>query len=89
MKNPTNPLFRCFCLFIFLLDVVATRNTTVIPVNVGVVLDFDSLVGKIGWSGINMALSDFYATHVDYRTRLVLKSRDSKEDIIGAAAAGM
>ncbi|XWS31183.1 hypothetical protein CRYUN_Cryun23aG0055500 [Craigia yunnanensis] len=89
MKNPTNPLFRCFCLFIFLLDVVATRNTTVVPVNVGVVLDFDSLVGKIGWSGINMALSDFYATRVDYRTRLVLKSRDSKEDIIGAAAAAI
>ena len=67
--------------------VVVTQNTT-IPVNVGVVLDLDSLVGKIGWSCINMALSDFYASHGDYKTRLVLNIRDSNEDVVGAAAAG-
>ncbi|OMP05941.1 glutamate-gated kainate-type ion channel receptor subunit GluR5 [Corchorus capsularis] len=34
-----------------------------------------------------MALSDFYETHTSYRTRLVLNSRDSKVDVVGAAAA--
>ncbi|OMO86149.1 hypothetical protein CCACVL1_09764 [Corchorus capsularis] len=34
-----------------------------------------------------MALSDFYATHSSYRTRLVLNPRDSKSAVIGAAAA--
>ncbi|OMO86150.1 hypothetical protein CCACVL1_09765 [Corchorus capsularis] len=34
-----------------------------------------------------MALSDFYATHSSYRTRLVLNPRDSKSDVVGAAAA--
>ena len=70
---------------------VVAQNTTIpVPVNVGVgvVLDFDKQLGKIGLSCINMALSDFYATHGFYRTRLVLNPRDSKIDIIGAAAAG-
>ncbi|KAB5513737.1 hypothetical protein DKX38_027695 [Salix brachista] len=61
-----------------------------IPVNVGVVLDLDSdLDGKIALSCIEMALSDFYATHGDYRTRLVLNTRDSMKDVVGAAAAGL
>ncbi|XP_073265991.1 glutamate receptor 2.2-like [Populus alba] len=67
---------------------VAQNTTSTIPVNVGVVLDFASLGAKIALSCINMALSDFYASHGDYKTRLVLNTRDSKEDVIGAAAAG-
>jgi ionotropic glutamate receptor len=35
-----------------------------------------------------MALSDFYATHGDYKTRLNLNTRDSMKDVVGAAAAG-
>lgn len=35
-----------------------------------------------------MTLSDFYASHENYKTRLVLHTRDSKNDVIGAAAAG-
>jgi hypothetical protein len=63
------------------------QNTTV-PVNVGVVLDMDTWNGKIRWSCINMALSDFYASHSYYKTRLRLITRDSKSDVVGAAAAG-
>ncbi|KAJ6354807.1 hypothetical protein OIU77_005415, partial [Salix suchowensis] len=59
-----------------------------IPVNIGVVLDMDSdLDGKIALSCIEMALSDFYATHGDYKTRLVLSTRDSMKDVVGAASA--
>ncbi|KAJ6862072.1 hypothetical protein NC652_039030 [Populus alba x Populus x berolinensis] len=64
-------------------------ENTCIPVNVGVVLDLDSdLDGRIALSCIEMALSDFYATHGDYKTRLVLNTRDSMKDVVGAAAAG-
>jgi ionotropic glutamate receptor len=64
-------------------------ENTSIPVSVGVVLDLDSdLDGRIALSCIEMALSDFYATHGDYKTRLVLNTRDSMKDVVGAAAAG-
>lgn len=61
---------------------------TTIPVNVGVVLDFNTSLGKMGLSCISMALSEFYASHGEYKTRLVLKTRDSRGDVVAAAAAG-
>ena len=67
---------------------MAAQNKTLIPVNVGVVLDMEKWIGKMGLSCISMALSDFYASHGYYRTRLVLHTRDSKDDVVGAAAAG-
>ncbi|KAL7166287.1 hypothetical protein ACSBR2_037043 [Camellia fascicularis] len=66
---------------------MAQNNT--IPVNVGVVLDMNKWVGKMGLSCITMALSDFYASHGHYRTRLLLNTRDSKNDVVGAAAAAL
>lgn len=60
-----------------------------IPVNVGVVLDdLHSMEGKAWLSCIKMALSDFYASHSHYKTRLVLNVRDSNQNVVGAAAAG-
>ena len=63
------------------------KNET-IPVNVGVVLDLNISLGRIGMSCLSMALSEFYASHGNYKTRLVLKTRDSRRDVVGAAAAG-
>ena len=63
------------------------QNTT-IPVKVGVVLDLDTWVGKMGLSCISMALSDWYASHGHYKTRVITKIRDSQRDVVGAAAAG-
>ncbi|TXG62334.1 hypothetical protein EZV62_013697 [Acer yangbiense] len=63
-------------------------NTNTTPVNVGVVLDVNNEFGKIGLSCINMALSDFYTNSHDYKTRLLLNIRDSKRDVVAAAAAG-
>ncbi|XP_057511115.1 glutamate receptor 2.3-like [Actinidia eriantha] len=82
-----------FILFILSLKMgMALENTTTtipIPVNVGVVLDMDQWVGKMGLSCITMALSDFYASHDYYKTRIVLNTRDSKNDVVGAAAAAL
>jgi ionotropic glutamate receptor len=81
-----------FSLFLFIIIsesfFLAKGQNTTVPVNVGVVLDLDTWNGKMGWSCINMALSDFYASHSYYKTRLRLTARDSKSDVVGAAAAG-
>ncbi|XP_004309065.1 PREDICTED: glutamate receptor 2.8-like [Fragaria vesca subsp. vesca] len=65
------------------------ENTSTIPVNVGVILDMDDSPSKVWLSCINMALSDFYASHRSAKTRLVLSTRDSRNDVVGAAAAAL
>ena len=67
---------------------IGMAQSTPFPVRVGVVVDMDDYVGKMGLNCITMALSDFYTKHGHYKTRLVLTKRDSKKDVIGAAAAG-
>ena len=57
-------------------------------IRVGVVLDLNSTVGEMAASYISMAVSDFYAVHANYQTRLTLFTRDSKDDVVGAACAG-
>ncbi|PIA28576.1 hypothetical protein AQUCO_06800023v1, partial [Aquilegia coerulea] len=67
----------------------AQDNDAIIHINVGVILDLETWVGKVSNSCMYMAISDFYAIHGDYKTRLVLHSRDSKSDIVGAVFAVM
>ncbi|KAK9946798.1 hypothetical protein M0R45_012242 [Rubus argutus] len=88
MKNPISSL--CYSLLFLLCSagiVAAQNNTTTIPVNVGVVLDLDTWFGKMGLSCINMALSDLYASHPNYTTRLLLHLRNSPTDVVLTAAA--
>ncbi|KAJ9179544.1 hypothetical protein P3X46_011320 [Hevea brasiliensis] len=74
---------------ILFMEVVMAQHTTT-PVNVGVVLyDFENWVGKMWLSCINISLSDFYATHAHYKTRMLLNTRNSMADVFGAAAAGL
>ena len=89
MKIPTRIVFP-FLFFIILSksNFLAKAENTTISVNVGVILDFDTWTGKMGLSCINMALADFYASNSYYKTRLLLSSRDSKSDVVEAAAAG-
>ncbi|KAJ8561139.1 hypothetical protein K7X08_027329 [Anisodus acutangulus] len=70
---------------------MAQNKSSTIPVNVGVVLDMDEFLGKMGLSCISMALSDFYSSDhgSKYKTRVVLHTRDSKRDVVGAAAAAL
>ncbi|KAM7477593.1 hypothetical protein LguiA_025806 [Lonicera macranthoides] len=58
-----------------------------ILVRVGVVLDTDTGIGKMSLRCIKMALSDFYASHPHYKTRLLLHVRNSNATVVGAAAA--
>ncbi|KAG5225122.1 glutamate receptor [Salix suchowensis] len=80
-----------FILFlkIWFIEVLVAQNTATIPVNVGVVLDLEFLDANIALTCINMALSDFYSTHDGYKTRLVLTTRNSRNDVVGAASAAL
>ncbi|XP_039013290.1 glutamate receptor 2.1-like [Hibiscus syriacus] len=53
-------------------------------VDVGVILDLNSLVGSVANACIPMAISDFYAAHPNFRTRLSLHVRSS-DDVLAAA----
>ncbi|XP_024022693.1 glutamate receptor 2.8 [Morus notabilis] len=64
------------------------QNDT-IPVKVGVVLDVETPVAKIWLSCLNMGISDFYASHPQFNTRLILNTRNSERDVIGAASAAL
>ncbi|KAG8384025.1 hypothetical protein BUALT_Bualt04G0075200 [Buddleja alternifolia] len=77
--------------FLISLKILGTKMglAQIIPIRVGVVLDIDDFVGEMGVNCISMALSDFYASHPYYKTRLVLNIRDSKGDVLGAAAAAL
>ncbi|VAI17865.1 unnamed protein product [Triticum turgidum subsp. durum] len=56
---------------------------------VGVILDLDSLGGKMTRTSILMALEDFYAVHRNYSPKLVLHIRDSKSNNVQAASAAL
>ncbi|XP_062099521.1 glutamate receptor 2.8-like isoform X2 [Humulus lupulus] len=72
---------------IWMLVCMAQNDT--IPVKVGVVLDLETPVAKIWLSCIELALSDLYASHAHFKTRLVLNIRDSNKDIVSAASAAL
>ncbi|KAK3437317.1 hypothetical protein EUGRSUZ_C01857 [Eucalyptus grandis] len=63
------------------------NSATTIPVNVGVIVDLETWVGKMGLSCVELALSNFYSSNPSYKTRLVLNVRDSKGEDAAAAAA--
>ncbi|PRQ31844.1 hypothetical protein RchiOBHm_Chr5g0039881 [Rosa chinensis] len=87
MENHKRSILLLFS-WIFMVAAMAAASRTIIPVNVGVVVDLDEPKGKMYLSCIEMALSDFYAIHADYKTRLVLNTRNSNGGVVGAAAAG-
>ncbi|XP_010557247.1 PREDICTED: glutamate receptor 2.7-like [Tarenaya hassleriana] len=74
--------FWCFSL----MGVGFGQNSTR-EVKVGVVLDLRTTFSKICLASIHVSLSDFYANHPNYTTRLSLRIRDSNQDVFAASAA--
>nr|XP_043619838.1 glutamate receptor 1.2-like [Erigeron canadensis] len=64
-----------------------TKIDNEILVGVGVILDLESWIGKSIHICISMAISDFYALNHNYRTKIVLHTRNSKGDPIEALSA--
>lgn len=68
--------------------VVLAQNATT-SVDVGVILDLGRTEGKKCRTSISMAIDDFYAVHRNYTTRIILHIRDSNQDNVEAASAGI
>ncbi|KAH7859167.1 hypothetical protein Vadar_032432 [Vaccinium darrowii] len=67
----------------------AQNDSSLIQVDVGLILDFDDDFGKMIRTCICMALEDFYASHGrNYTTKIALHPRDSKSDVAEAVSAG-
>ncbi|KAL7585133.1 glutamate receptor 1.2-like [Lactuca sativa] len=58
-------------------------------VQVGVLLDMESWVGKIVYGCITQAISDFYTENPHYRTRLVFTKRDTQGETLRALSAAL
>ncbi|XP_010445030.1 PREDICTED: glutamate receptor 2.4 [Camelina sativa] len=89
MKRHLNDLVLVFLVFIFPVELVKGQNTTIQVINVGVVTDVGTTSSNLSLLAINMSLSDFYSTRPESRTRLLLNFADSRDDVVGAAAAAL
>nr|XP_043616222.1 glutamate receptor 1.3-like [Erigeron canadensis] len=67
-------------LWVILLLCNAKHGLSLHFVDVGIVLDMESSIGRSINRSITMAISDFYARNDGYRTRIVLHIRDTKGD---------
>ncbi|XP_038699195.1 glutamate receptor 2.7-like [Tripterygium wilfordii] len=89
-SSSSSSSFLIFSIWVLLFTTMGlAQNNATIPVKIGVVVDLETEFGMMSLSCINMALSDFYSSHSNYKTRLVLTSRDSNGDVVGAASAGL
>ncbi|KAL7140537.1 hypothetical protein ABFS83_09G125700 [Erythranthe nasuta] len=64
-------------------------NATAVKADVGIILDFETSVGKISMTCISMAIEDFYNNRSSHTTVIVPQFRDSKSDVIGAASSAI
>ncbi|CAH9098332.1 unnamed protein product [Cuscuta epithymum] len=67
---------------------VAGQNTSAVKVAVGVILDRDTISGKMRAACTSLALADIYANR-NHITRIVPHFRDSALDDVGAASAAI
>ncbi|KAL6655541.1 hypothetical protein ACP70R_006367 [Stipagrostis hirtigluma subsp. patula] len=79
-----------FLLLIFSFS--AAQNTTksmADEFHVGVILNLDSMVGRVARTSVSLALEDFYAVHQNYSTKLVLHVRNSMGNDVQATSAAI
>ena len=66
----------------------AHEDPTYKEVQVGVILDMESGVGKVIYRCITTAISDFYSANPHYTTRIVFTTRDTKGEPLSALSSG-
>ncbi|XP_031122953.1 glutamate receptor 2.9-like [Ipomoea triloba] len=76
----------CFLLGILLVSAEDHGDGSRSSIKIGVVLDLNSPTGAAINSSMSMALSDFYSSHLDYRTRLVLDTVDVDTELDAVSA---
>ncbi|KAL4558497.1 hypothetical protein LXL04_036698 [Taraxacum kok-saghyz] len=67
----------------------AHKDPSYKEVEVGVILDMESGVGKVIYRCIAMAISDFYIANPHYRTRIVFNTRDYKGEPLRALSSAV
>ncbi|KAL0891376.1 hypothetical protein Bca101_015359 [Brassica carinata] len=84
-----NNLVLVFLVVVLSVELGMGQNTTTQVINVGVVTDVGTTASNLSLIAINMSLSDFYSARPGSRTRLRLNFGDSRDDVVGAAAAAL
>ncbi|KAJ0262926.1 Glutamate receptor 2.4 [Hirschfeldia incana] len=84
-----NNLVLVFLVVVLALELGKGQNMTTQVINVGVVTDVGTTASNLSLIAINMSLSDFYSARPGSRTRLLLNFGDSRDDVVGAAAAAL
>ncbi|KAG5601874.1 hypothetical protein H5410_033244 [Solanum commersonii] len=97
MKNP-----RCHFLILFLqlVSIISfchyvmpirgeDNNTSAVKVDLGIILDMETDVGKVMHTCILLAIEDYHAVASHTATRIVLHLRDSEKDDVEAASAAI
>ena len=77
-----------FISIIILVELSRGQNNRKTEVNVGVVTDVGTVLSDIEMRCINLSLADFYSSRPQFQTRLIPNIADSRNDVVGAAAAG-
>ncbi|XP_023755495.1 glutamate receptor 1.2 [Lactuca sativa] len=67
----------------------AHEDPTYKEVQVGVILDMESGVGKVIYRCITTAISDFYSANPHYTTRIVFTTRDTKGEPLSALSSAL
>ncbi|CAG7891474.1 unnamed protein product [Brassica rapa] len=76
-------------IFLVFLIIYGKSQKESLQVKVGVVLNTNVTLVDLSLRAINMSLSEFYKTNKDFKTRIVLHIRDSKQTVVGAAASAL
>ncbi|KAH0664576.1 hypothetical protein KY284_029507 [Solanum tuberosum] len=94
-----NPRCKSLIIFIQLVSIIGSchyvigirgedNNTSAVKVDVGIILDLETDVGKVMHISILLALADYHANTSRGAIRIVPHIRDSKKDDVEAASAG-
>lgn len=97
MKNPRR---HFLILFIQLVSIISfchyvmpirgeNNNTSAVKVDLGIILDMETDVGKVMHTCILLAIEDYHAAASHTATRIVPHLRDSEKDDVEEASAGI
>ncbi|KAF3581117.1 hypothetical protein DY000_02034371 [Brassica cretica] len=78
-----------FISIIILVELSRGQNDRKTEVNVGVVTDVGTVLSDIEMRCISLSLADFYSSRPQFQTRLIPNIADSRNDVVGAAAAAL
>ncbi|XP_047951016.1 glutamate receptor 2.9-like isoform X2 [Salvia hispanica] len=78
-----------FFIFLLLFHFANGSNATAAKVDVGIILDLQTPLGKMYKTCISMAIEDFYFKNSNYSTVIVPHFKDSSKDVVSAASAAI